>query len=85
MKKDHNETIAQLREMRPGETLVYYTGELSRDAEPIKSYSKERKAKALLIRELGDAAYAQYAMGRVHLFQRRVKKNKFDYIAVAKK
>jgi len=85
MKPDNNEAIARLRTLKPGEKFVYFTGELSRAAEPSMFKSAERKAEALTVRELADAAYAQYKMGCVHLLQRRVGKNMFDYIAVAKK
>jgi len=85
MKTDYNEAIARLRTLKPGETFVYFTGELSRDADSDRFKNAERKARALTVRELADAAYAQYKMGRFHLLQRRVDKKKFDYIAVAKK
>jgi len=85
MKTDYNEAVARLRTLKPGETFVYFTGELSRQAEPSVFKGAKRKAQAFTVREVSDTAYAQYEMGRVHLLQRRVSKKKFDYIAVAKK
>ena len=84
MKTNFNEAIARLRTLKPGETFVYYTGNLSRATEVSRHGNAEKNAENLTIRELGDAAYAQYEMGRVYLLQRRVAKDKFDYLAVAK-
>ncbi len=85
MKTNFNEAIARLRTLKPGETFVYYTGNLSRGIKLSRYGNAEKNAENRTIRELGDAAYAQYEMGCVYLLQRRVAKDKFDYLAVAKK
>lgn len=65
---------------RPGDSITYYTGHLSRDRLPHKEgYSEPMRRK---IGELGNAAWMLGAENWVHLIQRRVAMGCWEYIAV---
>lgn len=67
---------------RPGDSITYYTGHLSRDRLPHKDgYSEPVRRK---ISELGNAAWMLGDENWVHLVQRRVSYGCWDYIAVRK-
>ena len=67
---------------RPGDSITYYTGHLSRDRLPhSEGYSE------FVRRKIGDIANAAWMLGDenwVHLVQRRVSYGCWDYIAVRK-
>ena len=67
---------------QPGDSLVYYTGHLSRDRLPHNDgYSDAIRRK---IAELGNAAWMLGEENWLHLVQRRVSYGCWDYIAVRK-
>lgn len=67
---------------QPGDSIVYYTGHLSRDRLPHKDgYSEPVRRK---IGELGNAAWMLGDENWVHLVQRHVSYGCWDYIAVRK-
>jgi hypothetical protein len=66
---------------KPGESVVYFTGNLADFCWDVIGRS-EARANA---RELRGHVYATYERGEVFLFQRRISTNVFDYIAVKAK
>ena len=67
---------------RPGDSITYYTGHLSRDRlSHNEGYSEALRRK---IGDLGNAAWMLGAENWVHLLQRRVAPGCWDYIAVRK-
>jgi len=67
---------------KPGASIVYYTGHLSRDRLPhIEGYSE---AVCRRVGELGDAAWMLGEESWLDLIQRRVSYGCWDYIAVRK-
>ena len=67
---------------QPGDSIIYYTGHLSRDRLPHRDgYADAIRRK---ISELGNAAWMLGDENWVHLVQRRVSYGCWDYIAVRK-
>jgi hypothetical protein len=67
---------------QPGESIIYYTGHLSRDRLPHRDgYADAIRRK---IGELGNAAWMLGDENWVHLVQRRVSYGCWDYIAARK-
>lgn len=72
---DINEFPAWVAEAKPGDTVCYYRGFLTRDCDPT---SEGDTAHARLVRRM--AAQSE-AGGDVHLTQRKVKADLYEYLA----
>lgn len=68
-----NETVVALRQIKPGQAVIYYTGSLAHD-----------RAENHDVGFIGGEAYSLYEAGRVELTQRSLPSGAFEYIATGK-
>lgn len=70
--------ITEIIMRRPGDRIVYHRGHLAYDRgqEEQKRSDEERK-----VNETANIAWKLWQAGKVHLLQRRVAKDTWDYIA----
>src|SRR5271167_4074725 len=66
-----------------GQKIIYYTGDLmfDRDAETTRLGARAKHD----LNRLADAVYDAAQVDRVHLLQRRLGKNKWEYFAVVRR
>lgn len=71
------------KDAKPGDMLVYYTGHLAADSDPLQA----PKHTALEVGAIGQAAYAMYRTGCFELMQRRSADipNAFEYMIVKRR
>jgi hypothetical protein len=66
-----NVVIPALRELRRGQSMIYYTGFLTKDRGPPNDE----------ISQIASAAWALFESGYITLVQRRLSENVYQYIA----
>lgn len=69
---------------RPGASYIYHRGLLCFDREP-HIYQEDRGQMEEDVNDLGEATWQASEDGMVHLTQRRIGKNRFEYIATKRR
>lgn len=73
---------------RTGQVFIYYTGFLSVDRGSYVDYADGHPVTfepSGDIDTLGEMAFAEFKNGRVHLFQRKIHDNEYQYIAMKRR
>lgn len=86
MKSKLEEFQDWIRNARTGKIYIYYTGHLAVDRGTIIDNGTDTPVfiPVVPVHELGKAAIDAFDAGRIHLFQRKLHDNVFQYIAMKK-